>query len=55
MVDYVDDSGFVEIIYFLTDKDLGVGKIKGDIITPNFKSQYKNMKKSSVSFFTATR
>ena len=45
MVDYVDDSGFVEIIYFLTDKDAGNGKIEGDIITPNLKLQYKNMKK----------
>ena len=45
MVDYVDDSGFVEIIYFLTDKDAGNGKIEGDIITSNLKLQYKNMKK----------
>ena len=45
MVDYVDDSGFVEIIYFLTDKDAGNGKVEGYIITPNLKLQYKNMKK----------
>lgn len=45
MVDYVDDSGLVNIIYFIKDKDTGAGKIEGDIVTPNLKLQFKNMKK----------
>lgn len=34
-----------DIIYYLSNEDLGAGKIEGDIITPNLKKQFQNMKK----------
>ena len=45
MINCVDDSGLINIIYFIKDKDIGAGKIEGDIVTPNLKPQFKNMKK----------
>ena len=45
MINCVDDSGLINIIYFIKDKDIGAGKIEGDIVTPNLMPQFKNMKK----------
>ena len=41
----VNDKGDLLYIYGLSDTDTGAGKIEGDIITPNLKPQFKNMKK----------
>ncbi len=34
-----------DIVFYLSDEDNGAGKIEGDIVIPNLKQQYDNLKK----------
>lgn len=43
IIDFRNTKG--DIICYLSNEDLGAGKIEGDIITPNLKKQFQNMKK----------